>query len=277
MLSHGHGVIALVTSDASAEQFKALRITTLVGGLEDSAVLRQGAQLADGVLHFAFIHDFSDFSRGCQVDREAIEAMSEVMAGTQKPLVIASGTLIARHPTMASEDTPYTRDMLAMSERATSSDLLFKLSKEKAIRGMVIRVPPIHGIGDTGMLAGIVNAVRSSGKALYVGSGQARWPSAHRDDVAVLARLVLESGKAGSTYNAVSESGVAWVNIMAVIGKGLGLSPMSGSPLEVKEALGFFADVMSLDNPTSAAMTMKELGWVPTGPELLDDLRANYF
>ncbi|KAL2274227.1 hypothetical protein FJTKL_03577 [Diaporthe vaccinii] len=216
-------------------------------------------------------------SRGCQIDRAAIEAMSQVMAGTMKPLVIASGTLIARDPVKADEDMPYTRDGLPLSERAVSSDLLLKLSEERAVRGMVIRVPPIHGVGDTGMLAGVIKAVRASGKAIYVDEGQARWPSAHRDDVAALTRLVLESGKAGSTYNAVSESGVAWVDIMAAIGEGLGMVPSSGTYSEVKQALGFFADIMSPDNPESAARTAEELGWKPTGLRLLEDLKQNYF
>ncbi|KAK7701173.1 hypothetical protein SLS64_010505 [Diaporthe eres] len=275
--NHGHQVIALVRSEASAKPLKALKAETLVGSVEDVAVLRQGAQRADGVIHFAFVHDFSNMSRGCQIDRAAIEAMSQVMAGTMKPLVIASGTLIARDPVMADEDTPYTRDGLPLSERAVSSDLLFKLSEERAVRGMVIRVPPIHGVGDTGMLAGVIKAVRASGKAIYVDGGQARWPSAHRDDVAALTRLVLESGKAGSTYNAVSEPGVAWVDIMAAIGEGLGMVPSSGTYPEVKEALGFFADIMSLDNPTSGTRTAEELGWKPTGLRMLEDLRQNYF
>lgn len=140
LLQHGHQVIGLVRSDASAEIVAKAGAEPLRGDLEDLESLKKGASAADGVIHLAFIHDFNNFAHATAVDRAAIEAMGEVLAGTGKPLVIAAGTLDATKGSLATEDTEPDRN--TPLDRWKSSDLVQSLTKEKNIRGIVVRLPP---------------------------------------------------------------------------------------------------------------------------------------
>ncbi|UJR17974.1 hypothetical protein I4U23_004873 [Adineta vaga] len=277
LLNNGHQVLGLARSDASVEIITKAGAEPHQGDLEDIESLKSGARIADGVIHLAFIHDFSDYAKAAAVDRAAIEAMGEVMAGTGKPLVIASGTMIVVKGKLATEDTEPDRSS-PFAERARSADLVYTLSKEKKIRGSVIRLPPtVHGAEDKGFIPMLINAARQKGFVTYVGDGSARWPTVHRLDAAVLFRLALEKGTAGATYQAVAEQGVPTKDIMTVIGKHLRL-PVEAKPLnEAVEAIGFLAHVVGSDNPTSSEKTQKELGWHPTQPKLLADMEANYF
>ena len=204
--------------------------------------------------------------------------MGEVLAGTNKPLIIASGTLSLTKGTLATEDTEPLRGT-PLEARALSADLVYALSKEKQIRGIVMRLPPtVHDAGDKGFIPMMMSSFREKGTVTYVGSGATRWPAVHRNDAAVVLRLALEKGKAGATYHAVAEQGVPMKNILTVVGKGLGLPVASQSAEEaMASGGGFLAHASALDNPTSSEKTQKELGWHPTGLGLLADLEANYF
>jgi nucleoside-diphosphate-sugar epimerase len=277
LLKNGHQVLGLARSDASAEAITKAGAEPHRGDLEDIESLKSGAKAADGVIHLAFIHDFNNFARAAAVDRAAIAAMGEVMAGTGKPLVIASGTMGVLKGKLATEDTEVDRNT-PFSDRGLSADLVYRLSKEKQIRGSVIRLTPtVHGVEDKGFIPMLINLARQKGFVTYIGDGSARWPAVHRLDAAVLFRLALEKGTAGATYHAVAEQGVPIKDIMTVIGKHLQL-PVEGKPLnEAVEAIGFFAHVVGSDNPTSSEKTQRELGWHPTQPKLLADMEANYF
>ena len=277
LLNHGHQVLGLARNDASAETIAKAGAESHPGDLEDIESLKSGAKVADGVIHLAFIHDFGDFARVTAVDRAAIEAMGAVMAGTGKPLVIASGTMGVAKGELATEATEPERNT-AFSERARSADAVYTLSKEKQVRGSVIRLPPtVHGAEDKGMIPLLIDSARKKGFVTYIGDGSARWPAVHRLDAAVLFRLALEKGTAGATYNAVAEQGVPIKDIVTVVGKHLQL-PGVGKPMnEAVEAIGFLAHLVGSDNPTSSERTQRELGWHPTQPELLADMQANYF
>jgi len=277
LLNNGHDVLGLTHNDASAEAITKAGAEPHRGSLEDIESLKSGARVADGVIHLAFIHDFTDFARVTAVDRAAIEAMGEVMAGTGKPLVIASGTLAAPKGKLATEDTEPERGTI-FSDRARAADLVYTMSKEKQVHGSVVRLPPsVHGAEDKGMIPWMMDLARQNGFVTYVDDGSARWPTVHRLDAAVLLRLAVEKGVAGATYNAVAEQGVPIKDIATVIGKHLQL-PVEGKSLsEAFGALGFLARMVSLDNPTSSEKTQRELGWHPTQPELLADMEANYF
>ncbi|CAF1095922.1 unnamed protein product [Adineta steineri] len=277
LINHGHQVLGLARSDASAE------IITKAGGLphrgdlEDLESLKSGARTADGVIHLAFEFDFNNMAKSTAMDRAAIEAMGEAMAGTGKPLVIASGTLFLPKGKLGTEDTEPDRNN-PLSERGQSADLVCKLSKEKQIRGSVIRLSPtVHGKEDKGFIPMLINLARQKGFVTYIGDGSARWPAVHRLDAAVLFRLALEKGTAGGIYHGVAEQGVSMKDIMTLVGKHLQLPVQSKSMNEAVEAIGFFAHVIGSDNPVSSDKTQKELGWHPSQPKLLDDIEANYF
>jgi nucleoside-diphosphate-sugar epimerase len=277
LLNHGHQVLGLARTDASAELISKAGAEPHRGGLEDVESLKSGAKAADAVIHLAFIHDFTNMPKSTAADRAAIEAIGEAIEGTQKPFVITSGTLIAQLGRLATEDTDVNRNNPA-SDRWKSEDLLQSLAKEKQIHGMVVRLPPsVHGAGDKGFISLLINFARRNGAVTYIGDGSARWPTVHRHDAAVLFRLAIEKGTAGAVYHAVAEQGVLMKDIMTVIGNHTQL-PVESKPLdEAVKTLGFFAHAISSDNPTSSEKTQAELGWHPEEIALLPDMEAHYF
>lgn len=277
LLNNGHQVLGLAHNDASAETIIKAGAEPHKGDLEDIESLKSGAKAADGVIHLAFIRNFSDFARVTAVDRAAIAAMGEVLAGTGKPLVIASGTMLAPKGKLATEDSK-PEGSSPFSIRAQSADLVYTLSKENQVRGSVVRLPPsVHGAEDKGMIPRMINLARQNGFVVCVDDGSARWPTVHRLDAAVLFRFALEKGTAGATYNAVAEQGVPIKDITTVISKHLQLPVENKSLNEAVGAIGFLAYAVGSDNPTSSEKTQSDLGWHPTQPELLTDMEANYF
>lgn len=277
LLSHNHTVLGLARSDKSASLLTSIGAEVHRGELENLDSLRSGAAQCDGIIHLAFVHDFVNFERTNQIDYDAIEAMGEVLSGTGKPLVIASGTMMAVKGGLANEDTEMEKTPPA-SYRAKAADLVVRLSTEKNIRGSVIRLPPtVHGKDDEGMIPIFLNSARKSGFAMYVGDGSPRWPAVHRLDSAVLFRLALERGRAGATYNCVGEQGVSMRSIMELGGRKIGLPVESKTVEQAVESMGVLGWALSADNATSSEKTQKELGWTPTQIGLLADMEANYF
>ncbi|ETN39889.1 uncharacterized protein HMPREF1541_06115 [Cyphellophora europaea CBS 101466] len=278
LLKHGHTVLALARSDSSAETLRKLGAEVHRGDLEDLESLKAGAAASEGVLHLGFVHDFSRFAAVCQIDQNAIAAMGSVLSPGQ-PLVIASGTLgLIETDGPGDESTPDNRELGDFSKRAESGDLVRRLSDEKGIRGMVIRFSPsVHGKGDGGFVAAIIQAARKSGKSVYIEGSDACWPEAHRLDTAALCRLALEKGKPGATYHGIAEQGVPVKDLAELIGRKLELPVEAVSFQEAQQSLGFFAMVMSRKNPVSSEKTQQELGWKPTQPGWLEDVEENYF
>ena len=277
LLNNGHQVLGLARSDENAEIITKAGAEPHRGDLEDIASLKSAAKVVDGIIHLAFIHDFTNMTKSTAVDRAAIEAIGEVIAGTGKPFVIASGTLGLPKGTLVTEDADPDRNT-AFSDRMLSADLIYALSKEKNIRGSVIRLTPtVHGTEDKGFIPMLRDAARKNGFVTYIDDGSNRWPAVHRLDAAILFRLALEKGAPGASYHAVAEQGIPMKDIMTVIGKHLQLPVEGKSMIEAVKALGFFAHVIGMDNHVSSEKTQKELGWHPTQIGLLADMEANYF
>jgi nucleoside-diphosphate-sugar epimerase len=270
LINAGHHVLGLTRSDAGAQSLAAAGAEVHRGTLEDLESLRSGAAQSDGVIHCAFDHDFSNFVANCEKDRRAIGALGAALAGSDRPLVITSGTGMGNtvHGQPATEDAfhadnPHPRKA---SELAGASML------EAGINVSVVRLPQVHDTVKQGLITQAVAIAREKGVSAYVGDGSNRWPAAHVLDVARLYRLALEKRQAGARYHAVAEQGVAVREIAEVLGRGLKVPVVAMSPEQAAGHFGWLAPFVGMDIPASSAQTRARLGWHPTGPGLIADL-----
>ena len=270
LINAGHQVLGLTRSDAGAQSLAAAGAEVHRGTLEDLESLRSGAAQSDGVIHCAFDHDFSNFVANCEKDRRAIGALGAALAGSDRPLVITSGTGMGNtvHGQPATEDAfhadnPHPRKA---SELAGASML------EAGINVSVVRLPQVHDTVKQGLITQAVAIAREKGVSAYVGDGSNLWPAAHVLDVARLYRLALEKRQAGARYHAVAEQGVAVREIAEVLGRGLKVPVVAMSPEQAAGHFGWLAPFVGMDIPASSAQTRARLGWHPTGPGLIADL-----
>jgi nucleoside-diphosphate-sugar epimerase len=269
LISAGHQVVGLARSDAGAKSLIAAGAEVHRGDLEDLESLRKGAAGADGVIHTAFIHDFSKWEANCEIDRRAIEALGSALVGSDRPLIVTSGTALVRTPgrPATEEDAATSPHPRVASEQAAAS------VAARGVRTAVVRLPPtVHGEGDHGFVPTIIGIARQKGVSAYVGDGLNCWPAVHRLDAAHLYRLVIEQGRAGAKYHGVAEEGVPVRDIAEVIGRRLNVPVISKSPEGAADHFGFLGPFLSADLRASSALTQKWLGWRPTQPGLIPDL-----
>lgn len=274
LIAAGHRPLGLTRSDEGAAGLAAAGAEVHRGSLEDLDSLRSGAAKSDGVIHLAFNHDFSKFVANCEADRSAIEALGSALAGSDRPLIITSGTAVAHTPgrLTTEDDAPNSPVPRVASEQAAAA------VQAKGVHVSAMRLPQVHDPVKQGLITSLVAVAREKGVSAYVGDGLNRWPAAHRLDVARLYRLALEKGVAGARYNAVAEEGVPLREIAEAIGRGLKVPVVSKSPEEAGEHFGWLGMFVGFDMPASSALTRERLGWRPTGPGLMADLaEMRYF
>lgn len=290
LLDAGHTVVGLARSDASARALRAAGADAVPGLLDDLDTLRKEADAADGVVHLAFKHDVAfsgDFAGATAADRAAIETFGDVLAGTEKPLVIASGILgvldVAPGVVATERDglAPRTDDgtgpISGSQDRLGNAHYTLALA-DHGVRASVVRLPPAtHGVGDNGFMTTAIGLARQKGAAAYVGDGSNRWPAVHRDDAATLFRLALEAAPAGSVLHAVGEEGVAIRDVAEAFAAHLGIPAVSVSAEQAGEYVGFLSGFWAVDGPASAKLTTDLVRWTPRGSGLIADLDAGHY
>jgi nucleoside-diphosphate-sugar epimerase len=275
LIAAGHQVVGLARSPANVATLKALGAEVRQGSLEDLDSLRQGAGDADGVIHLAFIHDFSKFAENGQIDKRAIEAMGEVLEGSNKPLIVTSGVALLAPGRLATEDDAAQagNGIPRVSEAA-----VFAFTA-RGVRAMAVRLPQVHGgEGKAGFIEYFLRVAREKGASAYVGDGANRMAAAHRADVARVYRLALEKGAAGAAYHAVADEGVAVKDIAEVLARALNVPTISIAAEKAGEHFGFLGMFAAIDAPASSALTQARLGWKPTEIGLIADIgQPGYF
>jgi nucleoside-diphosphate-sugar epimerase len=279
LIEAGHEVTGLARSDASAGALAAAGARVRRGSLDDIDSLRAGAAEADGVIHLAFKHDFGDFATAGAADLTAVQAMGDVLAGSGRPLVITSGTLMLA---MIAPGRLGTEDIVAGPELAAAprigSELAALALPERGVRTSIVRLSPtVHGAGDRGFVPRLIDIARDKGVAAYVGDGANRWPAVARLDAARLFRLALEKAPAGSVLHAAGDPGIPFLDIAGTIGRQLDVPVTSISADEADGHFGFLGSFVQLDNPVSAELTRRRMGWQPAHPGLIADLEEGHY
>ena len=277
VLSAGHQVLGLARNDAAAEKLAQWGVTVHRGDLTNTDSLVAGARPCDGVIHTAFIHDWSNFEASIATEGRAVGAMAAALEGSGKPFVVTSGSMMLAFgspPGHVGTEADAPQEGVHRGE----SEATVQAAAGRGVRSSVVRLSPsVHGAGDHGFVPMLIEVARSKGLAAYIGDGTNRWPAVHRLDAARLYRLALEKAAPGARLHGVAEEGVPMRAIAETIGAGLELPVRSLSPEEAPAHFGFLARFVGVDNPTSSALTRETLGWSPQQPGLLDDMQANYF
>ncbi|GAB3597334.1 SDR family oxidoreductase [Microbacterium tumbae] len=271
LLSAGHEVLGLARSEASASALRARGAEVRRGDLDDLDSLRSGAQEADAVLHLANKHDWADPGESNRAERTAVQTLAEALAGSGKPLALASGLLRpdTGRPALESDPSPAVGPD---SLRGGSENLAFDYVP-RGVRSIALRfAPTVHGQGDHGFIAQIVQAARRTGVSGYVGDGSNGWAAVHRSDAGRLARLAIEQAPAGARLHAVAEEGVSTRRIAEAVAEALGLRTTSIDPSDAVEHFGFIGRFFSADMTASSEATRSAYGWNPAGPTLLEDI-----
>jgi nucleoside-diphosphate-sugar epimerase len=274
LIHAGHQVLGLARTDAGAKSLINAGAQVHRGDLEDLESLRSGAAMSDSVIHAAFNHDFSKFAANCEMDRAAIEALGSALAGSDRPLVVTSGTGLIAPGRLATEDdvpSSSSTSFPRVSEQTAAS------LAERGVRTSVVRLPQVHNRVKHGLVSYAIAVAREKGFSAYVGDGSNRWPAVRLLDAARIYRLVLEKAavakESGARYHAVAEEGVPLREIAEAIGRGLKVPVVAISAEQAAQHFGFLGFFVGADCPASSALTQERLGWRPTmQPGMMADL-----
>jgi nucleoside-diphosphate-sugar epimerase len=276
LIEAGHEVSGLARSDASAATVKDAGAEVVRGSLDDLDILARAAAEADGVIHTAYIHDFSQMEAAAATDRGVIEALGAALEGSDRPLVVTTGTGVLHPGRPVTEDDRH--DPATPGHPRRDNETVALGLAGRGVRVSIVRpAPSVHGNGDHGFVARLVEIARERGASGYVGDGANRWAAVHRLDAARLYRLALEQGRAGGVYHAVGDEGVATRDIAEVIARHLDLPLVSVDPEQASEHFGWLGAFFSWDAPASNVLTRERLAWEPTHQGLIADLEAGFY
>ena len=276
LLEAGHEVLGLVRSEEGARSLRAIGADVHFGNLYDIESICKGAAAADAVIHTAFNHDdFTVFKESCENDRRIIEALGEVYAGDQRPIIVTSALgLLPRGRVVYESDSPAPGPI-----PRTATEQAADAVAARGVRIAVVRLSPtVHGEGDRGFIHRLIGIAREKGISVYQEEEMNYWPAVHRGDAAKLYLLALENvAKGGERFHAAAEQGVSFKDIAISIGKGLNIPVLAKSKQDAAVHFGSFAHFAAIDVQASSDETRTILGWQPAGPDLINDIASVYF
>lgn len=270
LVAAGHQVLGLSRSEKGAAALAAAGADVHRGSLENLDSLKEGAIRSDGIIHTAFRHDWSNFAESCELDKRAIEALGSVLRGSDRPLIVTGGLAVQAQGRAATEDDP---PLPVTASYPRASEATAAALQALGVNASVIRLPQVHDRLKQGLVTYLVTLAREKGVSAYIGEGLNRWAAVHVRDAARLYRLALEKHEAGARYHAVAEEGVPLRDIAQVIGEVLKVPVLSVSQQDAAAHFGFLARFVGMDLQGSGIKTQDRLGWRPTGPGLIADLK----
>lgn len=270
LLKADHQVIGLTRSDEGAHALSSIGVEPHRGTLEEPQSLRDGAAKADAIIHTAFDHNFSNFVANCEKDSRVIAALGEELSGSDRPIIITSGTGMGE----SNPGQPATEDVCNPNHPnpRKASEIAGNMLLEKGINLAVMRLPQVHDTFKQGLVSFLIEMARKNGVFAYIGDGSSRFPAGHVQDVAQLYRLAIEKHEKGARYHAVAEEGVTAREIAETCAKGMNIPAISITQDKAADYFGWMAGFAGMDMPASSALTREKLGWHPTGPSLIADL-----
>lgn len=278
LIANGHQVIGLARSEESAKSVSEAGAEVLRGDLESLDILQKGAREADGVIHTAFIHDFSDYQSNALKDQKAIEAMGEVLKGTNKPIVVTGGTL-----GLPLINGKITEESKAPAESIRFSEKAFVSLTEAGVNASIVRLSPsVYGNSELGFKGGfglmLAELAKAKGAAAYIGDGSNVWPAVHRLDAAKLFRLALEKGEKGARYNAVNnDKQLSMKEFAEYIGEKLNIPVKSFSKEEAQQYFTWMTYFVQENCPAISTQTQETLGWNPSEKSFIEELDQYFF
>ncbi|ODO11137.1 hypothetical protein I350_01740 [Cryptococcus amylolentus CBS 6273] len=273
LLAAGHKLTALARSDASAKKLEDQGVTVIRGTIEDTDLHEKAAAASDGVIHMGFIHNFTNMPNSIKVELAALEAFGKGLKGTNKPLIMTSGVLLASSP------TPNERTPALTVGRGQAEHRALSLASS-GVRAHVMRLPPTtHGDGDQGFLTYYIQHSKKAGFAGYLGEGENHWPATHVKDAAELYKLGLEnpekSLKGGEILHPIQDAGVPFKDVAAAVSKRLGIPTKSITPEEAGATYTVLGHFISMDSVADSALTREWTGWEPKEKALVKDIEES--
>ena len=268
LLEHGHEVTALVRDDAQAETVAAGGAKAAVVDLYDRPAVVRVLARADGAVHTASPGD----ATSADLDAAVVDAAIEAFDGSGKPYLHISGLWIYGANTSISEQSQFDAPALVSWKLPIQERVL----AASGMRGVVIVSSVAYGDGGGGVPGVLLGSPRDdAGNLIMLGSGEQHWSTVHVADLADLFRRVLEHDSARGCFvvgNGLTPTVAELTEAAAVAVGAPGAVP--GSDDEARARLGdYFADVLLLDQGTAATRARNELGWAPSRPGLVDELR----
>ena len=269
---HGHEVTALVRDDNQADVVAAHGATPSVVDLHDRPSVASLLGDADGAIHTASPGD----ATSANLDSAVVDAAIEAFAGTGKPYLHISGLWIYGANSDISEESPVHAPALVSWKEPIERRLL----AATGVRAAVIVSGVAYGDGGGGIPGLLLGSPRdTAGNLIMIGTGRQHWPTVHVADLAEVFRRVLEDDSARGYYvigNGVYSTVAELTEAAAAAVGAPGAVP--GSDAEARARLGdYFAEVLLLDQGTSAAKARSELGWRPSHATLVDEfLHGSY-
>ena len=269
---HGHEVLALVRGDAQAEAVAAGGATPAVVDLYDRSAVASVLSNADGAIHTASPGD----ETSANLDAAVADAAIEVFAAAGKPYIHISGQWVYGANTSISEESPLNPPALV----AWKEPIERRVLDAKDLRGVVVVSGVAYGDGGGGIPGLLLGSPRDdAGNLIMLGTGRQHWSTVHAADLADFFRRVLEDASARGRYvvgDGINPTVAELTEAAAVAAGAPGAVP--GSDQEARARLGdYFAEVLLLDQSTTAAKARGELGWEPSHPGLVDDFRRGSY